>query len=82
MRALINSLLIIISIIYKIKSISEFKAIKIDNGNILVINQKGIYKYDKNLNLYSIYNFDSSLHISATEKILLFLLIYLSFFSY
>ena len=51
MRALINSFLVIISITHKIKSIPEFKTIKIDNGNILVINQKGIYKYDKNLNL-------------------------------
>ena len=56
MRVLINYLLIIISIIHKIKSIPEFKAIKIDKENILIINQKGIYKYDKNLNLYTIFN--------------------------
>lgn len=67
MRVLINYLLIIISIIHKIKSIPEFKAIKIDKENILIINQKGIYKYDKNLNLYTIFNFGSSLHLSPTD---------------
>ena len=67
MIKLISSLLIIIIFIQKIKTLSEFKAIKLDNGNIIVINQKGIYVYDKNLKRTLIKNFDPSLIISDID---------------
>lgn len=58
MRTLfINSLLIIIAFVQKIKSFSEFKVFKLENENLLVFNQKGIYIYDTNLqiNYYKYY---------------------------
>ena len=40
MKALINSLLIIITFIQKIKSLAEFKAIKFDNEKLLLFIKK------------------------------------------
>ena len=66
MRAIINSLLLIITFIQKIKSISEFKAIKFDRDKFLIISQEGIYVYDKDLNIKSRY-LDPSLHLTAAD---------------
>jgi hypothetical protein len=52
MRALfINSLLIIITYIQKIKSLSEFKAFKSDNGKLVVFNLNGMFIYNNNLQI-------------------------------
>ena len=66
MKALINSLLIIITFIQKIKSLAEFKAIKFDNEKIIVIHKKGIYTFEKNFE-NPLYHFNSPMIISDTD---------------
>ena len=71
MRALfINSLLIIITYIQKIKSLSEFKAFKSDNGKLVVFNLNGMFIYNNNLQIIEyIYrkNITPPLNVNVTD---------------
>ena len=66
----LNSLVLIITYIHQIKSISEFNSFKLDSGNFVVFNQKGLYIYNTNLqiNYYKYYeNIDPSISVSVSD---------------